>query len=73
MSPTEFKMQHTIGWEIKTGHLPRPYSALPSQYIVGCIFYFVGLIITHEISCIYGNSNSSCLISVAPIGQISWF
>jgi hypothetical protein len=53
MSPTKLKMQHTIRWEAKAGHLPHPYTASRSQCIVGCIFYSVavGLIITHEIHC----------------------
>jgi hypothetical protein len=42
MSPTKFKMQHTIRWEAKAGHLPHPYPASRSQCIVGCIFYSVG-------------------------------
>jgi hypothetical protein len=52
MSPTELKMQHTIHLEAKAGHQLRPYEALRSKCIVGCIFYSVGLIITCEIPCI---------------------
>jgi hypothetical protein len=38
MSPTELKMQHTIHLEAKAGHQLRPYAALRSKCIVGCIF-----------------------------------
>jgi hypothetical protein len=51
MSPTELKMQPTIHLEGKTGNLPRPYPALRSKCIVGCIFNSVGLIITRESPC----------------------
>jgi hypothetical protein len=50
MSPTELKMQPTIHWHCKPGLCLRPYSALISKCIVGCIFNSVGLIITREIS-----------------------
>jgi hypothetical protein len=47
----ELKMQPTIHWEGKAGYLPRPYPALPSKCIVGCIFNSVGFIITRKIPC----------------------
>jgi hypothetical protein len=45
-------MQHTIHLERKAGYLPRPYPALRSKCIVGCIFNSVVLIITRESPCI---------------------
>jgi hypothetical protein len=53
MSPTELKMQPTIHLEGKAVFLPHPYPGLRSKCIVGCIFNFVGLIITRESSCIF--------------------
>jgi hypothetical protein len=52
MNPTELKMQPTIHLQSKAGYLPRPYAALRSKCIVGCIFNSVGLIITRESPCI---------------------
>jgi hypothetical protein len=37
MSPTEFKMQPTIHFKGKAGHLPSPGPVLRSKCIVGCI------------------------------------
>jgi hypothetical protein len=48
MTPTELKMQPTIHLGSKSGYLLRPNPALRSKCIVGCIFNFVGLIITRE-------------------------
>jgi hypothetical protein len=48
MSPTELKMQPTIHLECKIGYLPRPYPALCSKCIMGCILNSIGLIITRE-------------------------
>jgi hypothetical protein len=45
-------MQPTIHLEGKAGYLPRPYTALRSKCIVGCIFNSVRLIITRESLCI---------------------
>jgi hypothetical protein len=53
MSPTELKMQPTIRLERNAGYLPCPFPALRSEYIVGCIFNSVGLIIARESPCIY--------------------
>jgi hypothetical protein len=53
MSPTELKMQPTIHLEGKAGYLPRPYPALPSKCIVGCIFNSLGFIITLAIQKTY--------------------
>jgi hypothetical protein len=46
-------MQPTIHLERKSGYLPRPYLALRSKSIVGCIFNSVWFIITCETPCIY--------------------
>jgi hypothetical protein len=53
MSLTELKMQPTIHLERKAGYFARPYLALRSKCIVGCIFNSVGFIITCETPCIY--------------------
>jgi hypothetical protein len=45
-------MQPTIHLERKAGYLPRPYPALRSECIVGCIFNSLGFIITGESHCI---------------------
>jgi hypothetical protein len=44
MSLMELKMQPTIQLGSKAGYLPRPYPALRSKCIVGCIFNSVGLV-----------------------------
>jgi hypothetical protein len=51
MNPTELKMQPIIHLEGKAGYLLRPDLALSYKCIVGCIFNFVGLIITRESPC----------------------
>jgi hypothetical protein len=48
MSSIELKMQPTIHLEGKAGYLTRPYPALPSKCIVGCIFNSIRLSITRE-------------------------
>jgi hypothetical protein len=45
-------MQPTIHLEGEAVCLPRPYPALRSKCIAGCIFNSVGLIITRESPCI---------------------
>jgi hypothetical protein len=46
-------LQPTIRLERNAGYLPCPFPALRSEYIVGCIFNSVGLIIARESPCIY--------------------
>jgi hypothetical protein len=53
MSPTEFKMQPTIHLQSNAGYERGQYPDSLCKCIVGCIFNFMGLIITREIPCIY--------------------
>jgi hypothetical protein len=53
MSPTEFKMQPTIHLQSNAGYERGQYPGSLCKCIVGCIFNFMGLIITREIPCIY--------------------
>jgi hypothetical protein len=55
MGPTELKMQPTIHFHSKPVYEREKYPGLLSKCIVGCIYNFVGLIITREISSISRN------------------
>jgi hypothetical protein len=54
-------MQPTIHLLRKAGFLPRPYPALRSKCIVGCIFNSVGRVITSESPCML-NAYCFCFI-----------
>jgi hypothetical protein len=54
MSPTEFKMQRTIHFRKKLDILISIASFF-RKCIVGCIFNSVGLIITREMPCCFGD------------------
>jgi hypothetical protein len=51
--------QPTIHLKGKIGYLPRPYPALRSKCIVGCIFNSAGLIIALEMPCIVNHHSKS--------------
>jgi hypothetical protein len=65
LNPMELKMQPTIHLERKAGYRCGKYPALPSKCIVGCIFNFVGVIITRESPCVFVKT----LLSV--VGRVS--